>query len=174
MFLPLLLPLRLFVLSVGCCLPGKQEGLQRERAAERQAEKETACCFILAALLWEPQTHCEEVDLGSGHRSAHPWIISSKGDCYFHSTRHFQLGGGGGVNPQAPTAGSLAQSGPTGDREAERESKLVLVFVCFVLFFCFFFYPFPSLTFIFLLACMYLTVCHWCCCSAHCRRDVGG
>lgn len=33
----LLLLLRLFLLSVGCCLPGKQEGIQSEREAEREA-----------------------------------------------------------------------------------------------------------------------------------------
>lgn len=33
----LLLLLRLFLLSVGCCLLGKQEGIQSEREAEREA-----------------------------------------------------------------------------------------------------------------------------------------
>lgn len=37
MLLLLLLPLRLFLLSVGCCLPGSRSA----RAAEREAEKET-------------------------------------------------------------------------------------------------------------------------------------
>lgn len=37
MLLLLLLPLRLFLLSVGCCLPGSRS----ERAAEREAENET-------------------------------------------------------------------------------------------------------------------------------------
>lgn len=37
MLLLLLLPLRLFLLSVGCCLPGSRS----RRAAEREVEKET-------------------------------------------------------------------------------------------------------------------------------------
>ena len=36
----LLLPLlRLFLLSVGCCLPGEREGIQSEREAERETER---------------------------------------------------------------------------------------------------------------------------------------
>lgn len=74
LLLPLLL-LRLFLLSVGCCSPGKQEGIQSERGRQRER-----LCFIVAALLWhrEPQTRCEEVDLGAGYRSADPWITSSE------------------------------------------------------------------------------------------------
>lgn len=39
MFLPLL-PLQPVLLSVGCCLPGKQEGARCNRAAERQRDAE--------------------------------------------------------------------------------------------------------------------------------------
>ena len=45
MLLPLLL--QLFLLSVGCRLPGKQEGIQSEREAEVETEKEAdqRCVF---------------------------------------------------------------------------------------------------------------------------------
>lgn len=46
-FLPLLLPLRLFVLSVGCCLPGKQEGLQREREQPRGRRRKSRASVLL-------------------------------------------------------------------------------------------------------------------------------
>lgn len=70
----LLLLLRLFLLSVGCCLPGKRDGIQSEREAERERERSwSVLCFILAALLCH-----REVDLGTGYRSADPWITSSE------------------------------------------------------------------------------------------------
>lgn len=46
----------------------------------------------------------------------------SKGDCYCHSTNPLIIFNRG-VNPQPPTVGSLAHSGPSGDREAKRENK---------------------------------------------------
>lgn len=42
----LLLLLRLFVLSVGCCLPSKQEGIQSERETEEETEKEADQCCV--------------------------------------------------------------------------------------------------------------------------------
>lgn len=58
-------------------------GGNTERDTSREGDTErgwSELCFILTALLWhrEPQTRCEEVDLGTGHRSAHPWITSSE------------------------------------------------------------------------------------------------
>lgn len=60
-----------------------QAGGNTERERSREGDRErgwSVLYFILAALLWhrEPQTRCEEVDLGTGHRSAHPWITSSE------------------------------------------------------------------------------------------------
>lgn len=42
----LLLLLRLFLLSVGCCLPGKQEGIQSVREAAVETEKEADQCCV--------------------------------------------------------------------------------------------------------------------------------
>lgn len=81
-----LLLLRPFLLSVGCCVPGEQEGAQSKGERSRGGHGErhwSVLCFILAALLSsvrlrELQTCCEGVDLGAGRRSADPWITSSE------------------------------------------------------------------------------------------------
>lgn len=47
----LLLLLRLFLLSVGCCSPGKQEGIQSEREAEWETEEEAAVFYSSSAIV---------------------------------------------------------------------------------------------------------------------------
>lgn len=75
LLLLLLLPLRLFLLSVGCCLPGSRS----ERAAEREAESETGQSCLscrgdssrLAVKTW----------IYGLNTAARSWINSSKADC---------------------------------------------------------------------------------------------
>lgn len=89
--------------SAAACLASRRDYRTREQLRGEQRKRLVRAIFY-SALLWEPQTHCGEVDLGTGNRSAHPWITSSKGDCYYRSTNPLVIFSQG-VNPSLPHQG---------------------------------------------------------------------
>lgn len=59
-------------------LLAKRSGGSAEWERSREGRQGRERSVVHPQKLWERRTRCESVDLGAGHRTPHPWIISSE------------------------------------------------------------------------------------------------
>lgn len=95
----LLLPLRLFLLSVGCCLPGSRSA----QAAEREAEKETG-------------QSCVSCRNESCRRALKTWIYGLSTARHLHGLPAVRLTANSNLlNRWSVSAGAKATASPSGE-----------------------------------------------------------
>lgn len=95
----LLLPLRLFLLSVGCCLPGSRS----ERAAERRAEDETG-------------QSCASCRGDSCRRPVKTWVYGLSTERHVHGLPAVRLTANSNLlNHWSISAGAKATVSPSGE-----------------------------------------------------------